>query len=101
MDLGLILLQVFFECSSLRLIGGLTAEEERLLSLPITIVDHNEDGSWEFYSGNYLTKAKVTELEEVIEMDETVKEVADLPPGYSARRETTNAEWIRYKKSAS
>ncbi len=101
MDLGLILLQVFFEYSALRLVGGLTAEEERLLSLPITIVDHKEDGSWEFFSGNYLTKIEVTGLEEAIEQDAAVKEVEDLPLGYSAIRETTNAKWIRYKKSES
>ena len=101
MDLGSILFRILFEYALLHLVGAVTAEKKRLLCIAITIVDHKEDGSWEFFSGNYLTKIKVTGLEEAIEMDVTVKEVANLPPGYSARRETTNADWIKYKKSAS
>ncbi len=73
--------------------------KKRLLTVPITIVDHTEDGSWEFFSGNYLTKIRIIFLEEAIDYDSSVKEVEDLPLGFSAKRETTDSKWIRFKKS--
>ena len=73
--------------------------ERPLLSVPITIVDHKEDESWEFFSNSYLTKIKITSLEEAIDDDSSIEEIGDLPFGFSAERKTTNSKWIRYKKS--
>ena len=81
------------------LVYRLFSEEKRQLNVPITIVDHKENGSWQFFSGTYLTKIRITDIEEAIENDITVKEVKDLPLGYSAMRENTDSMWIRYKTS--
>src|SRR5687768_11345061 len=72
-------------------------KRQRQLTVPITIVDHKADDSWEFFSGTHLTKIRITSLEETIEHDMTVTEIMDLPSGYSAVRKDTDAKWIRYK----
>jgi hypothetical protein len=72
-------------------------KRQRQLTVPITIVDHKSDDSWEFFSGTHLTKIKITSIEEAIEHDMTVKEIMDLPVGYSATRKSTDSTWIRYK----
>jgi hypothetical protein len=77
----------------------LSEKGKRQLTVPITIVDHKEDGLWDFFSGTHLTKIRITSLEEAIERDMTVKEVMDLPMGYSAKRKDTDSQWIRYKAS--
>lgn len=74
-------------------------EEKRPLSVPITIIDHNLDGSWEFFNGDYLTKIRLKNLEEAIQQDVSIQEISDLPPGISAERKTTKSAWKRYKKS--
>ena len=81
------------------LIHRIFSEKKRKLTVPITMVDHKDEGSWEFFSDSYLTKIRITRLSEAIENDITVKEVEDLPLGYSAMRENTNSKWIRYKTS--
>ncbi|MFC2123503.1 hypothetical protein ACFLU5_01730 [Bacteroidota bacterium] len=69
------------------------------LTVPITIVDHKEDGSWDFFSNNYLTRIKIADLEEAVENDSSINEIGDLPIGFSAERKTSKSKWIRYKKS--
>jgi hypothetical protein len=81
------------------LVHRLFSEEKRQLNVPITIVDHKEDGSWQFFSGTYLIKIRITDIEEAIENDITVRELKDLPLGYSAMRENTDFMWMRYKTS--
>jgi hypothetical protein len=79
------------------LIHLMFSEKKRKLTVPITIIDHKHEGSWEFFSGSYLTKIRITSLADAIENDITVKEVEDLPLGYSAMRENTNSKWMRLK----
>jgi hypothetical protein len=74
-------------------------KENRPITVPITIVDHKEDGSWEFFSSNYLTKIRITSLEEAVENDSSVERIKDLPLGLSAERKTISSKWIRYRKS--
>jgi hypothetical protein len=81
------------------LLGFFVEKEKPLITIPITIVDHKEDGSWEFFCDNYLTKIRITCFEEAIENDSSIKELADLPIGFSAERKTTKSKWIRFKKS--
>ena len=72
-------------------------KEKRPITAPITIVDHREDDSWEFFSNNYLTKVRIASLEEAMDNDSSVEEIRDLPLGFSAERKTINSSWIRHK----
>lgn len=63
----------------------------------ITYVTHNEDGSWQFFSNdrfeNFEEVAAVVSLSQIIKIDETLVEVADLPLGYLATRKKLNDKW--------
>jgi len=64
--------------------------------LPVLIVTHYEDDhSWGFQSGLPVTTAdaQVVAMSEMMELDPTVSEVADLPPGWSAVRQAFGGEW--------
>ena len=64
----------------------------------ITIVRHEPgDGAWTFFSNdkyeNYEDIAKVAGLGEIIKIDSTVLEIADLPKGYYASRKSKDDKW--------
>jgi hypothetical protein len=67
--------------------------------LPILKVTHDEDdGAWQFLDGvstNSYSNAVVLALHEVVELDNTIVDLADLPLGWSAFRTDKNAPWIR------
>ena len=68
--------------------------------LPILLVTHYEDDhSWGFQSGNPVTTkdAQIVGMKEIINLDPSVKEIADLLPGWSATREDVGKEWKREK----
>lgn len=65
----------------------------------IIYISHEiEDGCWQFLSNdefeNFEEVAMIVSLEEIIKLDETVLEVADLPLGYYATREKIGDKWI-------
>lgn len=65
----------------------------------ITYVTHDsEDGAWQFFSNddfdNYEEVAMLVSLDEIIKIDKTVIEIADLPLGYFATRKTTKDGWM-------
>jgi hypothetical protein len=65
---------------------------------PILRVVHDEDDhGWQFLgSGDAREEdAYVVALQEVVELDPTVLEVADLPPGWRAVRRRIGDTWIR------
>lgn len=69
----------------------------------ITYVTHDkEDGAWQFFSSddfdNFEEVAMVLSLDEIIEVDNTVLELADLPLGYIATRQTAKDVWRINKK---
>lgn len=69
-------------------------------SLPIVHVTHDEDdGAWQFHSANGapddVTEARVVALEEIVRMDPTIAELADLPCGWRAFRSAPGAPWER------
>ncbi len=37
-------------------------------------------------------------MEEMLEMDESLNSIADLPPGWSAWREDKNSPWQKFQK---
>lgn len=64
----------------------------------ITTIFHDyEDGAWQFFSDdhfkNYEDVAMVVSLEEIIELDKTILEIADLPLGYVAVRKSLKGRW--------
>ncbi|MBX9948185.1 MAG: hypothetical protein K2Y39_03380 [Candidatus Obscuribacterales bacterium] len=66
---------------------------------PILLVSHypGEDG-WAFLTGGTFSveESQLVAIKTIIAIDPTVTEVADLPPGWSAERETVGGEWRRY-----
>jgi hypothetical protein len=70
---------------------------------PILLVTHDaDDGVWQFVNGHGDTDdtetAMVVEVEQVVGVDPSVAELADLPLGWRAWRPTVSAEWKRGRK---
>jgi hypothetical protein len=66
--------------------------------LPILFVSHDgDDHGWQFLRGDSVTKedASVVALREIVELDPSILELADLPPGWAATRRSANAGWER------
>ena len=63
----------------------------------ITIVFHLEDNYWSFTSNdrddNWQENERIVELEEIISIDETVLQIADLKEGWGAQRKFKNDPW--------
>jgi hypothetical protein len=69
---------------------------------PILFVAHEaEDGRWFFVTGQPYAVEDIlcATLREVVEFDPTVCEVADLPWGWKAVRETVGGPWTRSRDS--
>jgi hypothetical protein len=63
----------------------------------ITLVTHDiDDGAWQFLSNdiNDPEFAMVVSFGEIIDIDKTVLEIADLPEGCTATRKSKNDEWV-------
>jgi RNAse (barnase) inhibitor barstar len=64
----------------------------------ITHVYHDEDDhGWQFHSDDEssMKYAMLVALKEVVELDASILEVADLQPGWMARRTATDPSWTR------
>ena len=67
---------------------------------PILFVTHDAvDGAWQFHSGDIAQDedAMILTLSEIVEIDPTVAELADLPLGYKASRDSLSSSWRRFK----
>jgi hypothetical protein len=65
---------------------------------PILMVAHDEDDhGWQFLDGGEANtgRAAVVGLSEIVELDSSVLDVADLPPGWIAWRESKASPWQR------
>ena len=63
---------------------------------PILFVTHDaDDGCWQFLCGkeHSTNDAKVVALEEIYNLDESLKEISSLGYGEQARREDKNSAW--------
>ena len=70
-------------------------------SSPILYVTHDiDDGAWQFLpdSGADMSKAKVVALKEIVRLDSSICELADLPLGWVATRQGKSTPWTRAKK---
>ena len=68
--------------------------------LPILLVSHETDGDWQFLCGttNNLDDAAVVSLGCILERDQTLLELADLPEGWEAKRKKSGGTWKRERK---
>jgi len=58
---------------------------------PILLVTHDQDdGAWQFHTGKTIptSDAKIAALDEIVYCDPSVVELADLPLGWSAIRDS-------------
>ena len=65
----------------------------------ITYVTHEkEDGAWQFFSNDnfdyFEDVAKIVALGEILKIDNTLLDLADLPEGFSAQRKFKGDKWI-------
>jgi hypothetical protein len=65
---------------------------------PILAVYHDEDGAWQFIGEDtdedYEEIARIVGLGQIIKIDKSVLELADLPLGYHAVRDSRKDEWV-------
>ncbi|WP_157963324.1 hypothetical protein [Algoriphagus litoralis] len=64
----------------------------------ITYVTHDiEDGAWQFFSDDCFDDfeiiAKIVGLNEIMDIDPTLKELADMEPGHVATRKNIKDKW--------
>jgi hypothetical protein len=67
-------------------------------SEPILLVSHDaDDHGWQFIgiSDASVADGRLVCLEEIVRLDPTVLEVADLPPGWQAVRDEVGGQWSR------
>jgi hypothetical protein len=68
---------------------------------PILLVTHDDEEpeGWQFVNGagdtDSLSDGIAVHVEHVVEHDSSVLELADLPPGWWARRNNVDEPWIR------
>lgn len=59
-----------------------------------------EDGGWQFLCADKTfdwADAALVSLTTVVEVDPSINELADLPLGWSASRESKDSPWVRWK----
>ncbi len=65
---------------------------------PILVVFHDEDDhGWQFLNGRTfdMSNAALVALEEIVNLDASVLEIADMPPGWKAWRKSQSSAWQR------
>jgi hypothetical protein len=65
---------------------------------PILYVSHDaDDHSWQFLDGKPLdmANAALVGLGTIVRHDRSVLELADMPPGWCARRSSASSPWLR------
>ena len=66
----------------------------------ILLVSHDEDdGMWEFLDGDDVKEedAMIVSLFEIVQLDSTVNQIADLRLGWISYRDSIQNEWIKQK----
>ena len=63
----------------------------------LNVVHYEDDHSWAFTCGTTddETDGRVISMDQAVNLDSTVKEVADLPPGWKAWRTAVGDKWQR------
>jgi hypothetical protein len=68
---------------------------------PIVFIAHHEDGIWEFWGKEIIDESEiiVVSLRQIIQIDPTILEVADLPVEFNAIRESKESPWAVVPKN--
>ncbi|RCS44758.1 DUF4262 domain-containing protein [Bremerella cremea] len=66
----------------------------------ITYVCHDEDGDWQFTCGttNQTEDGQVVSLQQIVNQDPSVRQLADLPLGWEASRDSADDPWAIQKQ---
>jgi hypothetical protein len=81
--------------------GALTAFTTRQVDegrVPVLLVIHNADTTWQFLPGTWVENEEGVALHagHILDQDETLLDLADLPPEWAAERESVGGDWDRY-----
>ena len=77
-------------------LGVFTTKQWLEDSNPILHVIHDNDGDWQFLTGNQTSEdAKLVALEEIVSKDKSLNEVFDLDYGEDAIRDVIGGQWTR------
>jgi hypothetical protein len=77
---------------------GVLTTANVLAGAPILLISHDaDDHGWQFLCGttNDPADGRIVHLHEIVKLDPTVEEVADLPAGWVAFRQSLGSEWVR------
>lgn len=84
--------------------GVITLRQIMEEGTPVLLVTHDEDDhGWQFLDGSENpdpADARHVCLEHVVSTDSTLYEVADIPPGWIAWRESRRDPWVREPRPA-
>jgi hypothetical protein len=83
-------------------VAAITTRQVIKDGLPILVVVHyDDDHSWAFTCGttNEDADGRVIGMGEAFALDATLREIADLKPGWSASRKTIGGEWTRQESN--
>lgn len=67
---------------------------------PILYVSHDMEGDWQFLCGqdNHSEEnAKVVSLKEIVELDNSVNDLYEMPKGVGAERDSVGKKWIPFR----
>jgi hypothetical protein len=64
--------------------------------IPVLNVVHNEGDDWMFFEGDYfdVRMLEIGTLAELIEIDETLMSILDLPENHIAKRASRDSPWV-------
>jgi hypothetical protein len=82
--------------------AALTTRQVIDLKSPIRHLIHYDDGTWAFLCGttSETDDYRVVHMSHILELDDTLREVADLPLGWSAWREDGQSPWERFQEDS-
>ena len=81
-------------------VAALTTQNILGGGLPVlSVVHYSDDHSWAFTCGttDNADDGRIVGMGCIVGLDPTLKEIADLPPGWGARRERIGGIWLRYE----
>lgn len=83
-----------------RNVAAITTRQVVHEGLPVLMVVHYaDDHSWAFICGttNESDDAMLISMEQALSRDPSLASIADLPPGWTATRDTVESDWVRTK----
>lgn len=83
-------------------VAALTTAPVLEQGLPVLVVHHYaDDHSWAFLCGTTDTTedGRVIAMATALRLDQTLAGIADLPPGWVAKRAQVGGEWVRAPES--